>query len=86
MREMKMVDNNDDADFEIAKWRVTKREVLRVLVRTFHGRTLIDVRKWFYDAEMQLRPGKGISLPPESLSRLRRALRKTAKKMRPRDV
>jgi hypothetical protein len=74
-----MTSSTEKPDFELAKWRITKREVLRVVLRSYRGRRLIDIRRWYYDADMQLRPGKGISLPPEAIGRLRRALRKVSK-------
>lgn len=62
-------------DVEVANWQVTKREVVRVVIRRFKGNELIDVRRWYRDAQGELCPGKGISVWPDDLKRLRKALR-----------
>jgi hypothetical protein len=49
-------------DVEVANWQVTKREVVRVMIRHFKGNELIDVRRWYRDAQGELCPGKGISV------------------------
>jgi hypothetical protein len=63
-------------DIVVREWRATKREVLRVMVRDFKGQKLIDVRRWYRDAEAKLCPGKGFSCRPWDLKPLRKALRK----------
>lgn len=63
-------------DIVIDKWRANKRELLQVKIRNFKGLTLIDIRRWYRDAEGNLRPGKGISCKPDDLKRLWKALRK----------
>ena len=68
-------------DIVFAEWRVTKRDVLRVMLRHYKGHKLIDVRRWYRDAEGQLCPGKGISIRPGDLKRLWKALRKADRQM-----
>jgi hypothetical protein len=63
-------------DLVVREWRVTKREVLRVMVRDFKGQKLIDLRRWYRDAEGKQCPGKGVSCRPWDLKPLRKALRK----------
>jgi hypothetical protein len=63
-------------DIVVAEWQATKRELLRVMKRYFKGIELIDVRRWYRDAEGQLCPGKGISFRPGDIKRLWKALRK----------
>jgi hypothetical protein len=63
-------------DIVVREWRVTKRDVLRVMIREFKGHKLIDVRRWYRDADGKLCPGKGISCRPPDIERLRKALRK----------
>jgi len=63
-------------DIVVQEWRATKREVLRVMVREFKGQKLIDVRRWYRDAEGELCPGKGVSCRAWDLKPLRKALRK----------
>ncbi len=63
-------------DTVVGEWRATKREVLRVMVRNFKGLKLIDIRRWYRDAEGKLCPGKGVSCRPWDLEPLRKALRK----------
>jgi hypothetical protein len=60
----------------VGEWRVTKREVLRVMLRDFKGLQLVDIRRWYRDAEGTLCPGKGISFRPWDIEPLRKALRK----------
>jgi Transcriptional Coactivator p15 (PC4) len=66
-------------DILVAKWQATKRELVRVMVRHFKGIELIDVRRWYRDAQGQLCPGKGISFRSGDLKRLRRALREAGR-------
>jgi hypothetical protein len=63
-------------DTVVGEWRATKREVLRVMLRNFKGLKLIDIRRWYRDAEGKLCPGKGISCRPWDIEPLRKALRK----------
>jgi Transcriptional Coactivator p15 (PC4) len=63
-------------DTVVAEWRATKREVLRVMLRDFRGHKLIDIRRWYRDAEGKLCPGKGTSCRPWDIEPLRKALRK----------
>jgi hypothetical protein len=65
-----------DKDTVVGEWRVTKREVLRVVVRDYNGQKLVDVRRWYRDAKGKPCPGKGVSCRPWDLERLRKALRK----------
>jgi Transcriptional Coactivator p15 (PC4) len=69
-------------DVVVAKWRVTKRELLLVTVGRFKGRKLVGVRRWYRDAQGELCPGKGISLRPDDLKRVRKALRKADRLLR----
>jgi hypothetical protein len=62
-------------DTVVGEWRATKRDVLRVIIRHFKGHKLIDVRRWYRDAEGELCPGKGISCRPWDIKPLRKALR-----------
>jgi hypothetical protein len=65
-------------DTVVAEWRVSKSELLRVIVRPYGGRLFIDVRRWFYDATPKLCPGKkGLSIRFDDLQPLRKALRKS---------
>ncbi len=68
-------------DIVVAEWRVTKRDLLRVMVRRFKGLKLIDVRRWYRDAQGELCPGKGISCRPGDIKRLRRALRQAHRRI-----
>lgn len=69
-------DKSAEKDVVVAEWQATKREFLRVVKRHFKGSELIDLRRWYRDAEGQLCPGKGISFRPGDIKRLRKALRK----------
>jgi hypothetical protein len=83
-KDAKPLDPNKSAqakDIVVDKWRANKRELLQVKIRNFKGITLIDIRRWYRDAEGNLLPGKGISGKPEDLKRLRRALRKAARRI-----
>jgi len=71
-----------ESEIEIARWAISKREVVRVLVRVYHRHNLIDVRRWYPDIEGKLYPGKGLSLPTTALPVLRRALRKMARHLK----
>jgi Transcriptional Coactivator p15 (PC4) len=68
-------------DTVVDKWRANERELLQVKIRNFKGLTLIDIRRWYRDAEGDLRPGKGISCKPGDLKRLRQALRKADRRI-----
>jgi hypothetical protein len=68
-------------DIVVAEWRVTKRDVLRVMVRDFKGQKLLDIRRWYRDAEGKLCPGKGISCRPWDIEPLRKALRKADRRI-----
>lgn len=73
--------NRTDAGIIIAEWRATKAELLRVILCEHQGRTLIDVRRWFYDASRKLSPTKkGLSLGLDDVKPLRKALRDAARK------
>jgi transcriptional coactivator p15 (PC4) len=62
-------------DIVVAEWRATKREVVRVVLRDFKGLKLLDIRRWYRDAEGKLCPGKGLSCRPWDVKPLRKALR-----------
>jgi hypothetical protein len=67
----------EDEDIVVGKWRANKRELVQVKIRKFNRHTLIDIRRWYLDADGNLCPGRnGISCQPGHLKRLRRALRK----------
>jgi Transcriptional Coactivator p15 (PC4) len=68
-------------DIVVAEWRATKREVLRVMLRDFKGHKLVDIRRWYRDAEGKLCPGKGISCRPWDIEPLRKALRKADRRL-----
>ena len=79
-KDAKPLDPNKSAqakDIVVDKWRANKRELLQVKIRNFKGLTLIDIRRWYRDAQGELCPGKGISCQLGDLKRLRKALRKT---------
>lgn len=66
----------------VAEWRVTKTELMRVIIREYQGRQFIDVRRWYYDATRKLSPGrKGVSLRLDDIPLLRKALRKAERKI-----
>lgn len=67
--------SEQNKDLVVAEWQATKRELLRVMIRHFKSIELIDVRRWYRDAQGELCPGKGISIRPPDLRRLRKALR-----------
>lgn len=73
--------HTDDVEVEIARWPANKREIVRVMIRVYCGRKLVDCRRWFTDVGGNLSPGKGISLDIVQLPLLRRALRKAARKL-----
>jgi hypothetical protein len=64
--------NTDDVEpILIAEWPLSRGEVARVLIRSFKGTWLIDLRKWFEAGDGQLRAGpKGISLSVKHLRRI----------------
>ncbi len=59
----------------IAEIQKNRREVYRIMRRTFRGHKLVDVRVWFDDADTgERRPGKGVSLKLEILPEIVEAL------------
>jgi len=79
---VKAVAGCHNPDSVVGEWRATKTELMRVTVRLYGGHPRIDVRRWFYDASGKLCPGiKGVSLTPEGLKRLRKALRKAQRQI-----
>ena len=68
-------------DIVVEEWRVTKREVLRVMIRDFKGHRIVDVRRWYRDAEGKLCPCKGVSGRPWDIGPLRKALRKADRRI-----
>jgi len=65
----------------IGEWQVSKRDLLRVEIRQFKGTTFVDLRRWYRDALGVLCPGKGVSVPPDIVRRLWKALRKAELKL-----
>lgn len=67
----------------IDEWRVSKTDVLRVSIDAFQGHTLVGIRRWFRDAAgVRCAGRKGISISPEDLPRLRKALRRIYRQLR----
>jgi hypothetical protein len=59
----------------IAEWPLNKREMLRVSIDKWKGLDLINIRKWFWNEDDELRPGKGgIVLKPKHLPALAEAV------------
>jgi hypothetical protein len=42
----------------IAGWPRNKREVIRVSLDEYQGRTIIDLRCWWYDDQREVNPGR----------------------------
>jgi Transcriptional Coactivator p15 (PC4) len=55
----------------IAGWPRNKREVIRVSLDEYQGRTIIDLRCWWYDDQGELKPGRsGLTLALKHLPTL----------------
>jgi len=55
----------------IAEWQRNKREVIRVSLEEYQGRTIIDLRCWWYDDQRELNPGRsGLTLALKHLPTL----------------
>jgi hypothetical protein len=61
----------------IAEWRVSGSDTARVILKSFNGFPIIDVRKWYRDAADELRPGRhGVSFNVKHLPALADAIAK----------
>jgi hypothetical protein len=59
----------------VAEVPKNRREVYRVMARTFKGYRLADIRVWFDDPDTgELRPGKGVSIKADALPAIVEAL------------
>lgn len=59
----------------IAEWDRNGREVVRVALDSYQGRTTINARVWFHDGDGSLKPTKtGITLAVKHLPALAEAL------------
>jgi hypothetical protein len=52
----------------------SSREELRVMLSTFKGRTRCDVRVWYRGEGDEFLPGKGVSILPNQLAAVLKAL------------
>jgi Transcriptional Coactivator p15 (PC4) len=73
--------NGQAKDVVLHEWRATKRELGRVTIGSFNGRTFIHIRRWYRDAQGELCPGMGISVEPPNLRSLWKALRKADRRI-----
>lgn len=70
----------------IAEWPL-RGEVARVMIRSFKGTWLIDLRKWFETGDGELRAGsKGISLGVKHLRRISAAMNEACEVARSRGL
>lgn len=58
----------------IDAWTVRHGEEMRVLLQGYRGKTYLHVRRFYQDEHGAWQPGKGATLAPEDLPRLRRAV------------
>lgn len=59
----------------IAEWKKNRySDVIRIMLRTYEGVDLVDIRSWWNDQHGQCKPGKGISLRVNHLKQLIKAL------------
>ena len=66
----------------IKEWRASKAERVRVVLNEVGSMLLVDVRRWFRDADGKLCPGrKGISIKASDTQPLRKALRAAEKEI-----
>lgn len=71
----------------IAEWRVSGSDTARVLLKSFNGFPLIDLRKWYRDAADELRPGRqGVSFNVKHLPALADAIAKALAEVRARGL
>lgn len=64
-----------DNDRVVADFPKNARETVRVTLRSFNNRDLVDVRTWYYGPDGEtLLPGKGLTLSAAKLPELRAAL------------
>jgi hypothetical protein len=69
----------DDAIIVSEFWANRRGEAVRVQIRTYEGRRVIDLRKFFTDKTGQLRPTrKGLTLALTKLPELTRAINKAS--------
>ena len=70
-------DQDEAPPLVIAEWRVSGSDTARVLLKSFNGFPIIDVRKWYRDAADELRPGRhGVSFNVKHLPALTDAIAK----------
>jgi len=67
---------------EIARWPASKNELFLVTIFRVGSQQKVDFRRWFVDLQGCLHPSRaGIRFPLEELPRLRRALKKTVRRL-----
>jgi Transcriptional Coactivator p15 (PC4) len=67
----------------VAEWWKNRRgESIRLVLSTFEGRSILDLRTWFPGGEGKLKPGKGFAAEVRHLPRLAAAFAKAVAKAR----
>lgn len=56
------------------EWAINATTTFKVALREFKGSQYVDLRRWFPDLKGHLRPGKGASIRPVDIRRVRKAL------------
>jgi hypothetical protein len=60
----------------IAEWEKNSREMIRVGIDSYRGKTLISIRTWYFDDEKKLKPGKqGATYELKHLKKISKALK-----------
>lgn len=71
----------------LASFPRNSEETMQISVSTFKGRTYVDIRLYFADAEGQLKPTKkGVTVTPELWDRFREALRVAEEELQKRNL
>jgi hypothetical protein len=63
-------------------WKNWRGESIRLVLSTFEGRSIVDLRTWFPGGEGKLKPGKGFAAEVRHLPRLAAAFARAEAKAR----
>lgn len=62
--------------------RLNRRDLLRVTITKFHGRNYIHARRWYFNDDGELCPGKGLSINEADLTWIWKRLRAADRRLR----